>query len=59
MAAVISAKITETDLDFIKKKIEAGEFLNRSDFMRQAIRDKIRELQLKELREENKAGAPA
>lgn len=59
MAAVISAKITESDLDFIDKKIKAGEFLNRSDFLRQAVRDKIREQQLKELREENRAGTPA
>lgn len=34
--------LTTKDVDYINKQIEKGEYLNRSDFIREAVREKIK-----------------
>ncbi|MCC7554050.1 MAG: ribbon-helix-helix domain-containing protein [Methanobacteriaceae archaeon] len=47
----IATKLTAIEQDEIKKLIDAGIFLNNSDFVRQAIRDKLNEYKVINIRE--------
>jgi len=47
----VATKLTQKDQEEINKIVEAGFFLNNSDFIRQAIRDKINEYKIINIRD--------
>lgn len=40
----IGALLTLSDVNFINEQIETGKYLNRSHFIREAVRDKIKRI---------------
>lgn len=47
----VATKLTQIEQDEINRLVEAGFFLNNSDFIRQAIRDKIQEYKIINIRD--------
>lgn len=47
----IATKLTPREYDEINKLVEAGIFLNSSDFVREAIRDKLKAIKIVKIRD--------
>ena len=43
--ATLTVKMTQREIDDIRNKVEAGNAMNVSDFVRQAVREKIAKLE--------------
>ncbi len=43
--ATLTVKMTQREIDDIRDKVEAGNAMNVSDFVRQAVREKIAKLE--------------
>jgi Arc/MetJ-type ribon-helix-helix transcriptional regulator len=50
---VMGAKLTRNEIDQINKLVEAGFYLNPSDFIREAVRDKLAAIKVIECRDVN------
>lgn len=48
---VVGAKLTRNEIDQINKLIEAGLYLNPSDFIREAVREKLASIKVIEYRD--------
>jgi Arc/MetJ-type ribon-helix-helix transcriptional regulator len=51
LGKVVGAKLTRNEIDQINKLIEAGVYLNLSDFIREAVREKLAAIKVIEYRD--------
>jgi len=51
VAKVVGAKLTRNEIDQINKLVEAGLYLNPSDFIREAVREKLAAIKVIEYRD--------